>query len=139
MFDEIGYWTEIKLEILQKYLPAYTTILAGQPSLRFAYVDAFAGSGVHRARRSGELVSGSPMRALKTVPPFHRQWWIDLDGDKVDQLRALPEVRARREVEVMAGDANELLLDQVFPHLRYENYWRALCLLDPYGLHLDWG
>jgi three-Cys-motif partner protein len=26
----------------------------------------------------------------------------------------------------------------VFPPIRFENFNRALCLLDPYGLHLDW-
>ncbi len=138
VFDDIGVWTEIKLEILRKYLPAYTAILAKQRGLRFAYVDAFAGSGIHRARRSGELVPGSPLRALATEPRFQRQWWIDLDGDKVDQLRAMPEVVNRPEVEVIAGDANQVLLNHVFPQLPYKEFWRAVCLLDPYGLHLDW-
>jgi three-Cys-motif partner protein len=31
-----------------------------------------------------------------------------------------------------------VLLDQVFPQVRYEDYRRALCVLDPYGLHLNW-
>jgi len=26
----------------------------------------------------------------------------------------------------------------LLPTIRYANYNRALCLLDPYGLHLDW-
>lgn len=30
------------------------------------------------------------------------------------------------------------MLDQVLPNVRYEDYRRGLCLLDPYGLHLDW-
>jgi three-Cys-motif partner protein len=79
-----------------------------------------------------------PLQALTTEPRFHRQWWIDLDGDKVARLLGLPEVQARPEVEVITGDANRVLLDQVFPNLRYEDYWRGLCVLDPYGLHLDW-
>ena len=31
-----------------------------------------------------------------------------------------------------------LLLQEVFPHAEYKSYRRALCLLDPYGLHLNW-
>ena len=27
---------------------------------------------------------------------------------------------------------------QLLPTIQYEDYKRALCLLDPYGLHLDW-
>ena len=31
-----------------------------------------------------------------------------------------------------------MLLDQVFPKVRYEDYRRALCILDPYKLNPDW-
>ena len=30
------------------------------------------------------------------------------------------------------------MLDEVFPKVKYEDYRRGLCLLDPYGLHLNW-
>lgn len=36
------------------------------------------------------------------------------------------------------GDCNRVLLEQVFPKVKYEEYRRALCVLDPYGLHLNW-
>lgn len=36
------------------------------------------------------------------------------------------------------GDCNAVLIEKVFPHVRFEEYRRALCLLDPYGLHLNW-
>jgi len=39
---------------------------------------------------------------------------------------------------VYEGDCNKVLLDEVFPKAKYEDYRRALCLLDPYGLHLQW-
>src|SRR5262249_12642825 len=35
------------------------------------------------------------------------------------------------------GDCNEILLE-VLPRVRYERYQLGLCLLDPYGLHLNW-
>jgi len=43
-FDSIGYWSEIKLEIIASYASAYSKILAAQtnPRLSHAYVDAFA-------------------------------------------------------------------------------------------------
>ena len=40
-----GNWTTIKLEILKKYLNAYTTILIKIPYYKTAYIDAFAGTG----------------------------------------------------------------------------------------------
>ena len=29
-------------------------------------------------------------------------------------------------------------LSKVFPNICFETQQRALCILDPYGLHLDW-
>ena len=29
-------------------------------------------------------------------------------------------------------------MNEVFPKVKYEDYRRGLCLLDPYGLHLNW-
>ena len=39
-----GDWTQEKLTRIQKYLTAYTTIMNKQ-NFRFAYIDAFAGTG----------------------------------------------------------------------------------------------
>jgi three-Cys-motif partner protein len=47
-------------------------------------------------------------------------------------------VGSRNDVKVMHGDCNRLLLDEVLPEVRYEQYCRGLCILDPYGLHLNW-
>ena len=137
-FDEIGYWSEVKLDIIKKYAKAYTTILAQQARISCSYVDGFAGMGVHVAKESGDYVAGSPLNALKIDPPFSEYFLVDLDGDKVDQLRGFLQVRDRSDVHVIHGDCNRVLLDNVFPRVRYEDYRRGLCLLDPYGLHLDW-
>jgi three-Cys-motif partner protein len=41
-------------------------------------------------------------------------------------------------VDVYQGDCNPILLDKVLPAIRYDEFKRALCLLDPYGLHVKW-
>jgi len=135
-FDEIGYWSEIKLEIISKYAAAYSGILARQPGLEHVYIDAFAGGGVHVARATGGYVLGSPLNALEVQPPFKEYFLIDIAPDKVEGLRA--RVGDRRDVHIMPGDCNLILLQEVFPRVRYEDYRRGLCLLDPYGLDLDW-
>jgi three-Cys-motif partner protein len=61
---------------------------------------------------------------------------IDLDGDKAIGLRHL--VGNRSDVRIYSGDCNSLLPAEVFPRVRFEDYKRGLCILDPYGLHLDW-
>lgn len=138
LFDEIGYWSEVKLDIVREYAQAYSTILTAQakPRLHHVYIDGFSGSGVHLAKRTGEFVLGSPLNALQIVPPFREYFLIDLDGDKIEQLRQ--QIGERQDVHLEAGDCNEVLLSRVFPYVRFEQYRRGLCLLDPYGLHLNW-
>ena len=135
-FDRIGYWSEIKLEILKKYAAAYSTILTAQKTLYHVYIDAFAGAGVHIAKATNEFVPGSPLNALNVRPPFREYHLIDIDAEKVENLRKI--VGSRKEVFVYEGDCNQILLEEVFPRVEYKDYRRGLCILDPYGLHLDW-
>lgn len=135
-FDQIGYWSQLKLDIVKDYATAYSTILAKQPKIRHVYIDAFAGAGVHQLKSTGELVPGSPLNALAVVPPFTELHLVDLDGAKIDNLRQL--TAGRSDVFIYQGDSNEVLIRDVFPRVRYEDYKRGLCLLDPYGLTLSW-
>jgi three-Cys-motif partner protein len=138
MLDEIGPWTEVKLEILKRYAVEYSKILASQTSPAFwhGYIDAFAGTGVHLSRASGEMVLGSPLNALLVQPPFREYHLIDLNGDKIATLRGL--VGNRKDVHLHHGDCNRVLLEEVFPKVRFQDFRRGLCLLDPYKLTLTW-
>jgi arginase family enzyme len=51
-FDEINYWTELKLEIIKKYGEAYTKAFARHPNLKKFYIDGFSGAGVHLSKQS---------------------------------------------------------------------------------------
>lgn len=135
--DEIGRWSEVKLEIIKKYATAYTTVLRAKPEIRrYIYIDAFAGAGTHISRQTGEFVPGSPLNALVVQPPFHEFHFIDLDGDKAERLREI--AGGRPDVYVYEQDCNDVLLDKVFPRARYSDFRRGLCLLDPYALNLKW-
>lgn len=137
-YDEIGYWSEIKLDIVREYAAAYSKILAAQKgrSFQHIYIDAFAGAGMHLSKNTGEFIPGSPLNALLIDPPFKEYHLIDWDSEKIDSLRTLTS--KHQNVFIHEGDCNRLLLDKVFPRAKYEEYKRALCLLDPYGLHLNW-
>ena len=137
-FDEIGGWSELKLEILKKYAAAYSTILSAQTkaSLIHVYIDAFAGAGKHLSKATQEFVPGSPLNALAVQPQFREFHLIDIAPEKIEKLREL--IGPRNDVFIYQGDCNEILLKDVFPRVRYDQYRRGLCLLDPYGLHLDW-
>src|SRR3954452_16902874 len=90
LHDEIGFWSEIKLDILKKYWPAYTQIVKKQSfNYRTLYIDGFAGSGQHISRETGEFVKGSPARALEVQPPFDEYHFIDMDAGKIRSLEVL--------------------------------------------------
>ncbi len=133
---EIGSWSEIKLEIVRQYAEKYSLVLSKQSYIKHDYIDAFAGAGFHLSRDTKGVIPGSPLNALHVDPPFNELYLIDLDGKKIDILSEL--ARGQSNVHIYQGDCNEILLKTVFPKVRYEDYRRALCLLDPYGLHLNW-
>jgi three-Cys-motif partner protein len=135
----------VKLDIIRDYASAYSRILTAQkhPSLDHVYIDGFAGSRIHLAKDAGGLVWGSATSVLLVDPPFREYHLIDLDRGNVDSLRTMVDSRQSgpydpTTVHLYNADCNEVLLTSVFLRVRYEEYRRALCLLDPYGLHLDW-
>ena len=137
-FDEIGSWSELKLEILKKYADAYSRIFSAKKQTRFfhVYIDAFAGAGKHLSKGTQKPIPGSPLNALAVQPQFREFHLIDIAPEKIETLREL--IGPREDVFIYQGDCNEILLTEVFPRVQYDRYRRGLCLLDPYGLHLDW-
>jgi three-Cys-motif partner protein len=135
-FDEIGYWSELKLEIVEKYGAAYTKAFANARTLKKYYIDGFSGAGVHVSKKTKTQIEGSPARALKVQPPFDGFCFIDLNADKTEYLRAI--CGNRPDVDIHTGDSNEYLTQKVLPAIQYKKFTRALCLLDPYALQLDW-
>ncbi len=137
-YDRIGHWSLVKHDIIKQYATAYSRIISTQknPSLYHIYIDAFAGSGQHRLKDTGEFVPGSPLIALDIKPPFREYHFIDFNPAKVNQL--LLTTAGRQDTYIYYGDCNKVLLDEVFPKVRWKDLKRGLCLLDPYGLHLNW-
>lgn len=135
--DQIGFWSEIKLEIIKKYAEAYTSIMSRQSWCKgYVYIDAFAGAGKHISKKTGEMVLGSPLNALEISPPFTEYYFIDLDENRADFFSKLAEENSN--IHSFHGDCNEILINNIFPVLSYDSFKRALCILDPYGLHLKW-
>jgi three-Cys-motif partner protein len=135
-FDEVGHWSELKLEIVEKYGAAYTRAFSNTPNLKKYYIDGYSGAGIHISKRSGVQIEGSPARALKVRPPFDGFYFIDMDPTRTAHLDTL--CQGRGDVVILTGDANVRLAKEVLPKIHYQKFNRALCLLDPYGLHLDW-
>ena len=111
-FDEVGYWSEVKLELIERYAAEYSNILSAQPRLRHSYIDAFAGPGTHVRKTDGTQVQGSPVNALNIEPPFDEFWFIDIAEDKLQYLQR--QIGPRADVHYRAADCNEVLVREVF-------------------------
>lgn len=160
-----GDWTTIKLDIVGKYLAAYTKALQGKPTVERpfikAYIDAFAGTGYRTlsdantddvedstneaslalpdlaASEPQQLLDGSARIALKVEPRFDRYIFIERRKKHVQELENLKaEFPALApDIRVTRGDANEEI--QVLCAKNWTDR-RAVLFLDPYGMQVEW-
>jgi three-Cys-motif partner protein len=153
--DVVGPWAEEKLEALERYLDYYCTRLSKKKFIRI-YIDGFAGAPLNRVRKkeappAGEplpfseeddelrdqLVLGSPVRALRTEPGFHRHFFFDLDERRVRQLEDLKVQYPTKLVTVKVGDANEQVRD-LMAAIGGRRDVKGVAFLDPYKANLEW-
>jgi three-Cys-motif partner protein len=148
-----GGWTQRKLEVLKKYLQAYTRVFERSRRAGFykiSYVDAFAGTGTLRRPGLGGLAKyfpelenderefrkGSVRRALEIEPHFDRYVFIEKDAEKCAELSSVSAEYSDRKVRVLNEDANSALLDWCRNlDARGE---RAVVFLDPFGASVKW-
>lgn len=139
--EAIGLWTEIKLQIIREYAAAYTTILKEKEWCRgYGYIDAFSGPGEFVSKEDRDrIILGSPINALNIEHKFTEYHFIDIDRSKLDHLQNLIAGRPERKViHLHPGDANQILRQKIIPSFQYDLFKRALCILDPYGLDIEW-
>src|SRR5262245_50659185 len=123
-----GDWTGDKLERVRKYLIAYATIM-NQYKFRFAYVDAFAGTGYRTLKQDDnpnllmfpELVDqepqafleGSARIALQVSPRFTKYIFIERDESRFSELQHLKEEfpHLKSDIVLINADANAYLQD----------------------------
>jgi three-Cys-motif partner protein len=67
---------------------------------------------------------------------FDHFYFIDLNPSKTAYLATL--CKGRRDVDIVTDDATSYLTRKLLPTIQFAQYNRAMCLLDPYGLHLEW-
>ena len=158
----VGPWARQKLELLRKYLHAYTVILKDQEWCDdYIYVDAFAGSGKYAIRKKlkeppppnlqplfpdqgpedelTEYIDGSPRVALSIEHPFTQYVFVELDPTRVARLKEIRREFPGKQVSIREADCNEYLRNRLIN--RSPNFWksrRALVFLDPYGMQVPW-
>jgi len=136
-----GPWTQIKLDMLRRYLGAFNTALQNRPSptnrFRRIYIDAFAGSGECEVKTSDmavETIAGSAKLAIETAPAFDEIHLIDHNEAHVVELNAL--IKGCPGVQVHQQDANTAL-QQLIRKIDWKSS-RGVLFLDPYGMTVPW-
>jgi three-Cys-motif partner protein len=129
--------TLIKLDAIERYLPAYTTALKNW-SFTTHYIDAFAGTGVCHIKADGGrlMVPGSASIALACDPPFHKIVFIEQSRRKAQALERLKQAAPQRDIKIKRGDANEELPAYLATLSQLRD--RAIVFLDPFGMELEW-
>ncbi len=131
-----GFWTRGKLEILRRYLDAFTTASKCSPTR--IYVDLFAGGLDNEDRLTGESIHSSAWVALATDdPPFTTVCLFERE-DKAAQLSTeLTEAFPGRDLRVYGGDCNELL-PQALWELRHLSRAPTFAFVDPNATEAKW-
>jgi three-Cys-motif partner protein len=132
-----GIWSELKLEILKRYLTRFTTAAKRSPAC--VYIDAFAGTGTGVSRTTEEPFDGSPRIALQTRPPFTHLYFCEMHAPASYLQRALEnDFPNDRRYRVTAGDCNKTI-PQVLRHLRAQDLGWAptFAFVDPDGMEVD--
>ncbi|MDQ3009192.1 MAG: three-Cys-motif partner protein TcmP [Acidobacteriota bacterium] len=163
-----GGWTEEKLERVRKYLNAYVKIMSNQKDAtgalkyRFAYIDAFAGTGYRAIKRTNsqnsvlqellfqeenesdsvmlpdqdQFLDGSARIALQIQPQFHKYIFIERDRNRFAELHNLKEEFPSHDITLINADANSYLQDLCLNYSWKKN--RAVLFLDPFGMEVTW-
>lgn len=146
-----GPWTNEKLKRLRNYLQEYARIMRKQ-RFRFAYIDAFAGTGYIQPKRSDSSVAklfpelgedmkqyfhGSARIALEMDPPFEHYIFIDRSRQHANELERLRMEYPQKQsaIEIVHAECNEYL--QSLCKRNWKRH-RAVVFLDPFGMNVAW-
>lgn len=156
-----GQWTEEKLDTFAKYVNAYLTIMnkyRDQYDWKLIYFDGFAGSGSRSETNNQsdlllelfsedilrtdelDLYQGAAERVLSIDQRgFNYNYFIDKDSASSNLLQQKLQSyeTTDRKLEFRCSDANEQL--QIMAQaLKNNPKLRALVLLDPFGMQVNW-
>lgn len=155
-----GDWTTEKLELVRRYLVAYTTALKNR-RFRTAYIDAFAGTGRRAPRKTKksddssqvsmfelppeiyesetqEFLDGSARIALQVEPRFNKYFFIEKNSKRAAELKKLQDEFSDKkdDIHIKPEEANAYL--QKFCRTVDWRTRRAVLFLDPYGMQVEW-
>ena len=158
-----GIWSDAKLKCVDDYASTYLKVFKNQDwATQLDYVDAFAGSGLQRLKRTSggdrtigslfgdaedqagarEFIEGSPLRVIRTSQRADRRFdkfiFIEANRASCDRLeaRVSAEFGASLSTEFQCGDANAFL--KAYAKTYNRSTTRSLVFLDPFGCEVEW-
>ncbi len=159
-----GAWTEDKLDTFEKYVKAYLTIMNAyrdKYNWKLIYFDGFAGSGSRTSEEVEDLDSkelildlfksdyirtdeistykGAAERVLSIEQEgFDYYYFVDKSEESLLKLKEkLKGYESNKRLRYRSNDANVVLSDMA-EFLQQNKKYKALVLLDPFGMQLDW-
>lgn len=137
-----GPWTQIKLDLLNRYLTFFNTALQNQPSttkpFQRIYIDAFAGTGeceIKLAETTLCTIQGSAKIAATIQPPFNEVHLIDINKKHIAELQHIVP-NATTQIKLHERDANAAL-KEIINNVNWKRS-RGVLFLDPYGMTVEW-
>lgn len=133
-----------KLDILLRFIDMFSTAMKDRPWASVNYIDLLAGPGKNVIGKTGEVVLGSPLIALKY--PFHNYFFVERDPELFKGLDSRVSVSPRNEhVRRYNGDCN-VEIGNIVAEIRAidrraaPESWQSLNLVfaDPEGFELYW-
>lgn len=131
-----GFWTKGKLDVLRRYLDAFTT--ASKKANERIYLDAFAGEPTNKDRLTGEEIKGSARIALSIDdPPFTRVRLFETEEKARRLAEALDAAYSGRDLKVYGGDCNERI-PEALAELSWVRSAPTFAFIDPTGTQAEW-
>ncbi len=135
-FDELKFWSAIKLRILDKYIDAYLR-KRGRTQSRICYVDGFAGPGYY-GRDGVRTSEGSPVRIARfaqQIKDEDRGYRLVCLNTEIDRQRCVDLVLALEQfdpdlTQTWCGAFHSRLPEL----LAVLGSSPAVCFLDPFGV-----
>jgi three-Cys-motif partner protein len=152
-----GSWTIEKLDAFEKYVRAYLKIMNTHRERfqwQLIYFDAFAGSGNCSFERLHDpcfekllikpdeltIYKGAAERILNiNKNRFDFYYFIDINKDESDELeKKLTPLRQENEKLLFYTDDANNQLGKLADAMKKNKKYRALVLLDPFGMQVNW-
>lgn len=131
-----GFWTRGKLDLLRRYLDAFTTASKSQGEI--LYIDLFGGQPMNKERLTEQDLDGSARIALNVgQAPFSRLRFFELEPYASRLRESLQSAFPGRDLDVVAGDCNKTITSAL-DSLADVNWAPTFAFVDPNGADVHW-